>query len=259
MIRVRDLTHRFGENTVLKSISLDVEKGETLAVMGGSGGGKTTLLRCMAGLLEPTSGSVEVLGTDFYRSRESERDGLRRHIGVVFQGSALFDYMTVRDNVSFAAVRRARLTPSDVDKLVAERLDTVGLAGTEALYPSQLSGGMKKRVGVARALATDPEILFYDEPTSGLDPVTAYAIDALIREVAAKVGATSIVVTHDLNSVLRVADRVVFLEKGEVIADSEPKEFLGSTDPRIRELITKAEAEQLVEAHRREGQRPGSQ
>ncbi|MGI8923564.1 MAG: ABC transporter ATP-binding protein [Fimbriimonadales bacterium] len=243
MIRVRDLTHRFGTNTVLRAVSLDVPKGETVAVMGSSGGGKTTLLRCMAGLLEPTSGSVELFDKDIHSCKPRELEGIRRKVGVVFQGAALFDYLNVADNISFAAARQRRLRPDEVLALVSKSLETVGLADTGPLYPNELSGGMRKRVGIARALATDPEILFYDEPTSGLDPVTAYAIDGLIKEVDDKLQATSILVTHDLNSALRVADRIVFLHQGSVIFDDRPSKFVGFDDPRVADVIDKARSE----------------
>lgn len=242
MIRVRNLSHRFGEKVVLRDISFEVRKGETLAIMGGSGGGKTTLLRCMAGLLPPTSGTVEILEKDFYHSPERVVEEMRRRIGVVFQGAALFDYLNVFDNVTFGVKRQKKMSLEELEQLVKTRLELVGLDGTEKLFPSELSGGMRKRVGVARALASDPEILFYDEPTSGLDPILAYAIDGLIKEVSDKTHATSIVVSHEVNSVLRIADRVIFLHEGRIEADARPSEFVNSKDERIRELIDKAEA-----------------
>ncbi|MBA3725192.1 MAG: ATP-binding cassette domain-containing protein [Armatimonadetes bacterium] len=245
MIRVRDLTHRFGTNTVLQGVSLDVFKGETVAVMGSSGGGKTTLLRCMAGLLEPTCGCVELFGKDIQACKPRELEEIRRKVGVVFQGAALFDYLDVADNISFAAVRQRSLGTDEVLELVAKSLETVGLVDTGSLYPNELSGGMRKRVGIARALATDPEILFYDEPTSGLDPVTAYAIDGLIKEVDEKLQATSILVTHDLNSALRVADRIVFLHTGSIIFDDSPAKFVEFDDPRVAEVIEKARSEKV--------------
>ena len=246
MIRVRGLTHRFGDNTVLSDISLQVSKGETVAVMGGSGVGKTTLLRCMAGLLRPTDGEVELFGKDLYNSGERETEELLCRLGVVFQGAALFDYLSVRDNVAFGVVRHSRLSNHDVDELVSERLKMVGLSGTEHLMPGELSGGMKKRVGLARALAMDPELLFYDEPTSGLDPITAYSIDGLIKEIGSTLHNTSVLVTHNLQSLLRVADRVIFLHDGRIITDSPPEEFKDSKDALIREVIDKAESASLA-------------
>lgn len=245
MIRVRDLTHRFGDKTVLDGISLNVDEGETVAVMGSSGGGKTTLLRCIAALLKPTSGTVELFGKDVNRCSESELEEIRRKVGVVFQGSALFDYLSVEDNILFAVQRRRKMKRNEQRDLAKSLLETVGLAGTGKLMPSELSGGMRKRVGLARALASEPQILLYDEPTSGLDPVTAYSIDGLIKEVDDKTHATSIVVTHDLKSTLRIADRAIFLADGKVLADAPPRDLVKSREPEIRSLIEAAEAESL--------------
>lgn len=245
MIRVHGITHRYGERLVLRNISLEIESKEVVAIMGGSGEGKTSLLRCMCGLQKPSEGVVELFGVDFYRVSEREKEEILRRIGVLFQSAALFDYLTVRDNVAFALERRNRLRSSEIDEVVRAKLALVGLEGTEHLYPNELSGGMRKRVGLARALATDPDVLFLDEPTSGLDPVTAYAIDSLIKEVTRRLNATVVLVTHDLNSVMRVARRVVFLYRGEVIFDGSPEEFHDSDDPRIREVVQKAEDESL--------------
>lgn len=242
MIRITSLTVRFGQTTVLRDISLEIPKGQTIAIMGASGGGKTTLLRCMSGLLRPTEGSVEVLGVNLNSASERDMDAVRLKMGVVFQGAALFDYLNVRDNVAFGVCRHRRLSVQELNTLVSDKLSLVGLEGSEGFMPSELSGGMRKRVGLARALATDPEILYYDEPTSGLDPITAYSIDALIKDVGAKLGTTSVIVTHDLHSVMRVSQRVVFLYEGSIIEDGAPEQFLNSKDPRIREIIDKSEA-----------------
>lgn len=246
MIRVRGLSHRFGDRVVLAEIDVDVSAGETVAIMGSSGGGKTTLLRCMAGLLRPTSGTVELFDVNLYSASSSERAQVRKRLGVVFQGSALFDYLNVHDNVAFGAERHLKLSRKALSEMVAEKLGLVGLEGTERLYPSELSGGMKKRVGLARALAMNPEVVFYDEPTSGLDPVTAYAIDALIREVSEKTNVTSIVVTHDVSAVMRVANRVLFLHDGRIAADLPPERFRNSRDPAIAEIVEKSQAESIA-------------
>ncbi len=246
MIRVRELSHRFGDHQVLSDISLQIEKGELVCVMGASGGGKTTLLRCMSGLLRPDSGSVELFGVDFYRASQSERLEIQKKVGVVFQASALFDYLNVRDNICFGVARQRKLNREQREKVARDKLAVVGLPGIEDQMPDELSGGMKKRVGVARALASEPELLFYDEPTSGLDPITAYSIDALIKQVASDLHTTSIVVTHELASVLRIAARVIFLYEGRIIADGRPQEFVNTKDARIREMIEKAEAETLA-------------
>lgn len=245
MIRVSGVSVRFGERTVIDDVSLNVAEGETVAIMGASGGGKTTLLRVMSGLLVPTSGTVELFEIDINNCSPQELESVRLRTGILFQGAALFDYLNVFDNVSFGVIRHTKLSKKEVEELVSDRLKRVGLHGTENLMPSELSGGMKKRVGLARALATDPAILFYDEPTSGLDPITAYSIDSLIVDLAKSTASASVVISHDLHSVMRVCSRVVFLWEGKVIADGEPQEFLKSTDPRIRELIDKSEATQM--------------
>jgi phospholipid/cholesterol/gamma-HCH transport system ATP-binding protein len=248
MIRVSGVSVRFGDRTVIDDVSLNVEKGETVAIMGASGGGKTTLLRVMSGLLVPTSGTVELFEIDINNCSHQELETIRLRTGILFQGAALFDYLNVFDNVSFGVIRHTNLSKKQVEGLVSERLKRVGLQGTEKLMPSELSGGMKKRVGLARALATDPSILFYDEPTSGLDPITAYSIDSLIVDLAKSTASASVVISHDLHSVMRVCSRVVFLWEGKVIADGEPQAFLKSTDPRIRELIDKSEATEFSTA-----------
>jgi phospholipid/cholesterol/gamma-HCH transport system ATP-binding protein len=245
MIRVRDLSHRFGDKVVLDSVSLEVNEGETIAIMGSSGSGKTTLLRCMSALMAPTSGTVELFGTDVNRCTQRELEDLRHKVGVVFQSAALFDYLSVEDNVLFAVRRQRRLGGRQQRELVSSLLKTVGLTGTEKLLPNELSGGMRKRVGLARALASEPKIMFYDEPTSGLDPVTAFAIDGLIKEVDVNMHATSVVVTHDLHSALRVADRVLFLQDGKMLADAPPREFVDSTIPEVRDLVNAAAADNL--------------
>lgn len=246
MIRVEGLRHQFGDRVVLDEISFEVSKGEVVAVMGASGGGKTTLLRILTGLLRPTAGVVRLFDTDLATARADAIDLLRPRFGIVFQSAALFDFLNVFENVAFAPRRRERLRGEALKQRVAEKLALVGLQDTENLMPDELSGGMRKRVAVARALATDPEILFYDEPTSGLDPVTRYSLDQLIRDVNDAAHATSIVVSHDLHSVLRLADRVLFLHQGRLLADEPAERFRENSDPTIREIIQKAEAETLA-------------
>lgn len=247
MIRVQNLLHQFGDRVVLDDVSFQVSKGEVVAVMGASGGGKTTLLRILTGLLRPTSGLVQLFDLDLATASSEAIDRLRSRLGVVFQSAALFDFLNVFENVAFAPRRRERLKGEALAQRVAEKLALVGLQGTERLMPDELSGGMRKRVAVARALATDPEILFYDEPTSGLDPVTRYSLDQLIRHVNDTAHATSIVVSHDLHSVLRLADRVLFLHQGRLLADEPVARFKENPNPVIREIIQKAEAEELAE------------
>ncbi|MES1227343.1 MAG: ATP-binding cassette domain-containing protein [Armatimonadota bacterium] len=241
MIEIRGLSHDYDGRTVLHDIDIDVAKGEILVIMGSSGGGKTTLLKCLSGLLVPTRGSVKVAEIDM----RSQPEQARAHIGFVFQYAALFDSLNVTDNILFGIRRRKRLSGKAGNALVKELLEEVGLPGIENLLPSELSGGMRKRVGLARALALKPEVLLFDEPTSGLDPVTAYSIDQLIVETRQKTGAACVVVSHDLHSVVRVADRIVFLHEGHIVFEGSPKEFQESRDTSIRELVDKAQAEAL--------------
>jgi len=234
----------FDGNAVLRDISFEVEPGEILCIMGSSGGGKTTLLRCISGLIRPTEGSISVDGIDVVRDPNLARTKL----GLVFQYAALFDYLSVFDNVAFGARRQSRRSRRDLEQLVKEYLEEVGLADKENLMPAELSGGMKKRVGLARALAMNPEIILYDEPTSGLDPVTAYAIDQLIVETRNRRQVASVVVSHDVSSVYRVADRIAFLDKGDLRFLGTPDAFRADPDPAIRELVELSRTESLPDA-----------
>jgi phospholipid/cholesterol/gamma-HCH transport system ATP-binding protein len=238
MVSVRDVVKSFGPKTVLHGVNLEVAKGEIVAVMGSSGGGKTTLLKCVAGLIAPDSGSVKVAGLDVRLNTEEAR----KKMGMVFQSSALFDYMNVADNVLFGARRRIRMSPRDEKERLARLLSDVELTDAATQLPNELSGGMRKRVGIARALALDPEVMLYDEPTTGLDPVTTYTIDALIARLAKRYEVTSLVVSHDVTSVCRLADRIAFLHEGRLIFDGSPEEFHRSNEPPIRELVDKSEA-----------------
>lgn len=241
VVSVRSLSHRFGAQQVLRDISFEVDARRIMAVMGSSGGGKTTLLRCVAGLIRPTAGEVRIAGVDAVR--EPER--ARAKLGFVFQSSALFDYLNVRDNVLFGLLRRRPMSRQEQDDTADRLLSQVGLAGEGGRMPSELSGGMRKRVGLARALASEPEVVLYDEPTAGLDPVTAYAIDEMIVETAHRLGVTSILVSHDVTSVFRVAQRIAFLDGGALQFLGTPDEFERSTEVSIRELIRKAESRSL--------------
>jgi len=238
MVKVQGVSHSFGPKAVLKDIDLEVGPGEILAIMGSSGGGKTTLLKCISGLLKPQSGHIEVAGIDAV----SHPELARRKMGMVFQSAALFDYLSVADNVLFGVKRWSKLNHADQQALMEELLETVGLAGTEKLMPNELSGGMRKRVGIARALALRPEVMLYDEPTTGLDPVTVYTIDQLIVNVRERYKVTSIVVSHDVSSVFRTADRIAFLDKGELIFVGGVEDFQASREKAILELVQKSEA-----------------
>jgi phospholipid/cholesterol/gamma-HCH transport system ATP-binding protein len=242
MVSVDGLTVEFEGRAVLKDISLSAEEAEIVAIMGSSGGGKTTLFRCISGLLRPTSGRVMVDGIDV----EKDPDEARRRMGMVFQSAALFDFMDVTDNVLFGIDRQLKLDREARDRLAVEALERVGLESEDRhKMPSELSGGMRKRVGIARSLALNPKLMLYDEPTTGLDPITSYTIDSLIVGLRRERSMTSMVVSHDVSSVLRVADRVAFLHEGEIIFDGEPTQFVSSKEPSIRELVDKSRATSL--------------
>jgi phospholipid/cholesterol/gamma-HCH transport system ATP-binding protein len=236
-ITISDLELAVPEKRILYGIDLEVASGEILAVMGMSGSGKTTLLKCAAGLLTPTRGRILIGGRDIVGMRESELNRVRLKIGLVFQYAALFDSLNVYDNVSFGLVHHRRMRRSELDGIVAERLADVGMSGTEKLYPSQLSGGMQKRVGLARALAMEPDVLLYDEPTSGLDPVIARSIDEMIVETRDRQGMTSVVVSHDIASIFRIADRIAMLHEGTLIACGTPDAIRASNNPTVREFV----------------------
>jgi phospholipid/cholesterol/gamma-HCH transport system ATP-binding protein len=223
VIRLLDVHKAFGANEVLRGVTLDVERGETLALLGGSGSGKSVTLKMINGLIQPDSGVVEALGREVSRSTESDLVPLRRRVSYLFQGGALFDSMNVFDNIAFPLREHQRLSNEALEERVTGLLRMVRLEEVEKLQPSELSGGMRKRVAVARALALEPEIILYDEPTTGLDPVTGEAIARLIVDLDERLGVTSVVVTHDIPLVLRVATRVVFLHEGGFI-------FHGSLD-----------------------------
>ena len=237
MIELKQVDKSFGDKQVLKNISFRVENGETMALIGGSGSGKSTMLRLMIGLDRPTAGEIWIDGTEITQLSEEELDEVRLSMGMVFQYSALFDSMTVRDNVAFGLREHTDYDEEEIQEIVREKLSLVGLPGSEDMMPGELSGGMKKRVGLARALAFGPSIIFYDEPDSGLDPVMTRKIDDLIIETQKKLGVTSIVVTHDMESACLVADRIAMLYQGEIIAMEKTEDFRRLKDPRIREFL----------------------
>jgi phospholipid/cholesterol/gamma-HCH transport system ATP-binding protein len=241
MVEIEGLSVSFGDRAVLRNVSLSVGEGEIVALMGSSGGGKTTLLRSVSGLLPIQKGKVTLDGVDVARQPEEAR----KRMGMVFQQAALFDYMNVADNVLFGVKRRAKGSAAEHLAKANAALSRVGLAGEEAKMPAELSGGMRKRVGIARAVALDPKVILYDEPTTGLDPITTYTIDRLIVELRKSLGVTSLVVSHDVSSIFRVADRIVFLHEGEVIFNGTPDEFDRSDEVSILELVRKARAQDL--------------
>lgn len=238
MIDIRDLTYIApGGRTILERVSLNVPAGKTMAVMGLSGSGKTSLLKCIAGLVAPASGEVWLGDQQVVGLSEHAMNAVRQRIGYVFQYAALFDSLTVYDNVAFGLRQRRMRRGPEMNRIVEEKLALVGMDGTQAMYPSQLSGGMQKRVGLARALALDPDILLYDEPTSGLDPITSAVIDALVNNMRDRLGVTSITVSHDIRSISRVADYVTMLYDGRVIQTGPLDEVRLSSDERVRQFI----------------------
>lgn len=237
-ITVSDLVYEVPRKRILNNVNLEVRKGEVLSVMGQSGSGKTTLLKLLTGLLRPTSGQIVIDGTDISRLSEPELDRVRLKLGLVFQYAALFDSLSVYDNIVFGVVRHRKHVPrKELDELVAARLAEVELPGIERMLPSELSGGMQKRVGLARALAMEPSIVFYDEPTSGLDPVTANTIDELILETRKRLDVTSIVVSHHLPSIFRISDRIAMLSQGEIVICGTPDEIRSSPDPEVQAFL----------------------
>jgi phospholipid/cholesterol/gamma-HCH transport system ATP-binding protein len=234
-----DVWCRLGERQVLAGVTLSVERGEIVAVVGLSGVGKSTLLKIIAGLLPIDRGRLVVFGEDATRLSEREwNERLRWRMGFVFQGGALFDWLTVAENVAFPLrLHRDGRDENAIRQRVGELLEAVGLEGAEHLLPEQLSGGMRKRVAIARALATQPELVLYDEPTSGLDPIMSGAINELIRKMRDRFGVTEIVVTHDIQSALRLADRIALLHGGRIVAEASPKEFVGLSNPMVQQFL----------------------
>jgi len=236
-ISVRNLRVSYGEREVLHGITFDVPAGETMVILGGSGSGKSTLLRTLVGLERATSGEVWIRGTNLATARAREMDALRRRIGMSFQGGALFGSMTVGENVALPLREHTELEESTISIMVRLKLEQVGLAGFEHYMPSQLSGGMKKRAAVARAMAMDPEILFFDEPSAGLDPIIAAGLDDLILRLKKAFHMTIVVVTHELASANLIADRMVLIDKGHIVALGSRDELQSSTHPRVRQFF----------------------
>uniref|UniRef100_A0A832I417 ABC transporter ATP-binding protein n=1 Tax=Eiseniibacteriota bacterium TaxID=2212470 RepID=A0A832I417_UNCEI len=237
MIEIRGLRRRLGTKQVLDGVDLDVRKGETIVVMGRSGTGKSVLLKHVIGLMTPDEGSIRVDGVEIVGLRERELNAVRRRFGMLFQGAALFDSLTVGENVALPLREHTDLDRAEIARRVSERLEWVGLAGVEDMKPASLSGGMKKRVGLARAIAMDPDVVLYDEPTTGLDPIMADAIDRLIRGLQRRLGVTSVVVTHDMTSAFKVADRMAMLHDGRVVFTGTVDEARQTSDPLVRQFI----------------------
>ena len=246
-ITVRGLTLGYGERVVLRDLDFEIERGKVFVLMGGSGCGKSTVLRALIGLLEPVKGEIRYGSFDFAQASPEERQGILRRIGVLYQSGALWSSMTLAENVGLPLGEYTRLKPDEIREVAALKLALVGLRGFEDYYPSEISGGMQKRAGLARAIALDPDVLFLDEPSAGLDPVTSRMRDDLILELRDSLGATFVVVTHELASIFTIADDSLFLdaETRTGIARGHPKELLEkSKDPKVRRFLTRGSEEQ---------------
>jgi phospholipid/cholesterol/gamma-HCH transport system ATP-binding protein len=237
MIEIAGLSKSFNEHKVLDNLSLKVEKGSTRVIIGRSGCGKSVLLKHIVGILKPDKGEIFVDGKDIARLNEKELNNLRLKIGMVFQGGALFDSLTVGENVGFGLIEHDHLDPKELEMRVEESLCLVGLCGIQNLMPSELSGGMKKRVALARAICIRPEIILYDEPTTGVDPITADGINELIRNLHDKLKVTAVVVTHDMKSAYRVADKIAMLYQGKIIAEGMPEDIQKTDHPIVHQFI----------------------
>ncbi|MBU1022554.1 MAG: ABC transporter ATP-binding protein [Candidatus Margulisbacteria bacterium] len=237
MIKIRKLKQYFDQNKVLDGIDLDVEEAKTLAIIGPSGCGKSTLLRLILELDRPTAGSIFVDGAEVTKLSEDQLFPIRQKMGMIFQSSALFDSMTVGENVGFALKQHTKLSDAEIKKKVDEKLELVDLSGTDDLMPSELSGGMQKRIGLARALALDPKIILYDEPTTGLDPITSLSIETLINRLAEHLKVTSILVTHQLSTIFRTASRVVMLHEGKLIEGGTVADVRNTSNKILKEFI----------------------
>ncbi len=241
VIEVRDLVRKFGDRTVLNGISFTVEKGDTMIIMGGSGCGKSTLLRHIIGSLKPTSGSIKIFGKETTTMAPKELDELRLRFGMNFQFGALLQSLTVGENVALPLIENSQVDPEIVDLVVKLKLELVGLTGFEHLKPAEISGGMRKRVGLARAVAMDPELLFSDEPTSGLDPIMTAVIDQLTLDLTRKLDMTAVVVTHDMTSAFRIGTKMIALGAGKragtIIAMGTPEEIRNHPDPEVQQFI----------------------
>ena len=250
VIVVEGLTVRFGDDLILDNVSLEVYRGEVFVILGGSGCGKSTLLKHIIGLYEPAGGRVIINGIDMTKADDNMLRQVRKDMGMLFQSSALLGSMTVFENIALPPKEYTELSDRAIRLMVRMKLAMVGLSGYENHFPSELSGGMKKRAGIARAMALDPNILFFDEPSAGLDPVTAAELDLLIKNINNGIGTTMVIVTHELESIFNIAHRVIMLDRGEkgIIAQGDPMRLRReSTDPRVRNFFNRHIAEHLLE------------
>ena len=238
MIQIQGLHKWFGNQHVLRGVDLTIRDGETLVIIGRSGCGKSVLLKHIMAILEPDQGDIQIDGSSMFTMKAADQDQFRLRLGMLFQGAALFDSLTVRENVGFSLFEHTKLSVEVIDRKVQEKLRLVGLEGVEELMPASLSGGMKKRVGLARAICNEPKIILYDEPTTGLDPINADVINDLILRMKKQLKVLSIVVTHDMTSAYKVGDRIAMLYDGRIIAAGTPEEIKHSSDPVVQQFIT---------------------
>jgi phospholipid/cholesterol/gamma-HCH transport system ATP-binding protein len=237
MIQLKGIEKSFGGNKVLKGISCTFEEGKVNFIIGKSGEGKTVLNKCMVGLVEVDEGHIFYGNEDFTSMDRWERKKVRTNIGMLFQGAALFDSMNVEQNIQFPMIMFTKLTRGERDKKTEEILEQVGLQGKNKMYPSELSGGMKKRTGLARAIALNPKYLFVDEPNSGLDPVTSIMIDKLVQQLTKQYNMTTVVISHDMNSVIEIADTIHFISKGEFVWEGDRNSILSATHPMLNDFV----------------------
>jgi len=247
IIEVQDLVTHYGETRVLDQVSCDIKKGEIFVIIGGSGCGKTTLIKHMTGLLQPTSGHILFLGNDITKMDEDELAKMQRNIGIAFQSSGLFNSMTVGDNVALPLREYGNMDEKLVDSIVRLKLSLVGLAAAQDLMPDELSGGMRKRAGLARAIALDPPVVYFDEPSAGLDPIIASGLDDLILNLRKLLGITFVIVTHELDSIRKVADRVLMLDRGKVIFSGGLKDAETTSAPRVRQFFERRADEFIMQ------------
>ena len=246
-IEVRSLKKTFGETRVLDDVNMSIGRGHIAVIIGGSGAGKTTLLRILIGLERPSSGSVSISGQDIANLNDRELNQMRRKFGMVFQYSALLDSMNVLDNVAFPLREHTDLKEKEIREKVTEKLNSLGLDNVEKRFPSQLSGGMRKRVALARALMLEPEVIVYDEPTSGLDPVTSRMVDDLIVETNQNFGVTSVIISHDMLGAMQIADEIYLLSKGNIVASGPPKELIKGDNELLHQFLVSSGVNALPE------------
>lgn len=237
MIRIKGLWKSFGDNKVLKGLNLDIETGETIVVIGQSGCGKSVLMKTIVGLLIPDDGEIEIENVSLKNISRKKLLEIRKKIGMVFQSSALFDSFSVWENVGLGLIEHSKMSQDEIMRIAREKLKLVGLSDVEDMYPAELSGGMKKRVGIARAIAMNPQFVLYDEPTTGLDPIIADRINNLIIELQKELNITTVAVTHDIISAYKIADRIAMIYDGEIIFDGTPKEVQNTDNPYVQQFI----------------------